>query len=371
MRQIMKIAVAATALLMPAAGSAQATETTVRIAYLTDLSGPGAYWGTRSATGARMAADELSENGIKIEIVTGDHRLDTKTAVSAAQKVTMADKVDALVVEFAPTAIAASPVARKTKTIFINASAATSLLKSNPYAFTGYVDYRSGCAMIAARWKAQSLKRIGVLKPVAEFAELCLQGVRSIFPGATVQEHSFNEPVLTQVTRMKHQGVQAILSPALEGDMINLLKAMETLKYLVPVAGTKQDSFTDKVVYHYGHMLDGALSFGLPPVSVAFIKRIRAYRPDLELRNLEAVAYGYFYTMKLARALIRCGNSNLECQMKSISAREDDQILPFAGSINRRASYRYLIEEWYGAYSFPLEETDLQIAAVAPHTGNS
>ena len=355
MLKLRKCIIALIIILLFSGQSLATTKEKIKIAYLTDLTGPGAYWGQYSLIGAELAAKEFSSKGIDVELIVADHKLNTKNAVSLTHKTLLIDKADALVIEFAPTAIAASPVALKAKKLFLNASAATSLLKSNPYAFTGYLDYEKGCEHVARYWKERGIKKLGVLKPFAEFAELCLKGAYKVYPNLIVQEHQFNESVKSHVLKFKQKKVEAILNPGLEGDVINMFKALQAINFQVPVAGTRQDAFTNEVVHRFSHMLTAAVSFGFPAVPLSFAKRLSQYDPAIRLDSIEAIAYGYFYVSKMVEALSECSQKDITCQLTNLSNAKGDSLLPFKGWNNRRASYKYLIEEWYGANSYPIE----------------
>ena len=91
--------------------AALAEENEIKIGIITDLSGPVAYWGKQTRIGAEIAKKEINEeNDVKLKIVYWDHKLNTKFAVSEAQKFINIDQVDAIYSEFAPTSIAISPI---------------------------------------------------------------------------------------------------------------------------------------------------------------------------------------------------------------------------------------------------------------------
>ena len=77
----------------------------IKIGIITDLTGPASYWGESTQEGAEVALKELREEGYNVELIFEDFQLDTKKALTSAQRLLLED-VDAIYAEFNPAAVA-------------------------------------------------------------------------------------------------------------------------------------------------------------------------------------------------------------------------------------------------------------------------
>ena len=324
------------------------TPPTVKLGFITDLSGVGAYWGTQSRVGIEMARDEINSKGGNLVVEFGDHTFKPTSALSEAQKMLELDKVDALWVEFAPTAVAASSAATLRKKLFLNNSAATSVLKSNPYAFKAYLDYERGCREIGQLWKSRGVKQAGMIKLNAEFAELCLRGAQSVFPDLKVVSYDFSADVSTQVLRMKSDGISAIFNVGLEADMLNMLKACRNLDYHPQIAVAEPDALTPLVIETFPDMLEGVAAFGFPPIDAAFLARLSEKLGTKTPKTPEAAAMAYTHARQIYTAVSSCPDREIACitaRMANIGA---DSTMQFVGWKNRIADYNFRLKEWQG-----------------------
>ena len=291
----------------------------IHIDYITDLSGIGAYWGLDQSLGAKLAEADLRAEGLNVDVIITDHRFNTKEAIIQAQRLVALDKVDAVKVDFAPLAQAVSTYLAGQKILFLNESAAVSISKENPYAFTGYLDYKNNCREIAKYWKSQGYKTIGFLKLPAQFAELCYEGAGLVFPGLILKSYDFNEDLTSHILVLKEKNVEAIFNPGLEGDSLNMLKAMETLKFNVPYAGTKEDNLSEDILRRYGNKINRAIVFDFPPVTEVFLRRLKNKFPEHKFRSLTSTAACYLHITQLIKAVIKCPYKDIECQKAEMS----------------------------------------------------
>ncbi len=133
----------------------------VKIGVITDLTGPGAYWGERTAQGVELALRELEKEGYVIDIITEESGLEASKAVSAAQKLVNIDGVDALYVDFNPAAISVGSFLAGKDVLFVYDAAVESPLASVPLAYKTYLDFRTGCRDVAREFKKVALRRWG------------------------------------------------------------------------------------------------------------------------------------------------------------------------------------------------------------------
>ncbi len=326
--------------------NAYASPDSVKLGFVTDLTGVGAYWGTQSQRGIALAQREIEKQGGSFDVTISDHTFKPMVALTETQRFLDVTKADAIWVEFAPTVVASSGAVAKARKLFIANSAATSVLKANPFAFKAYLDYERGCAAIAHFWKSKGLRKIGMLKLNAEFADLCLQGARQEFPDLTVMSYDFGESVKSQILSLKSQAIEAILNTALEADMLNTLKALRELNYHVPVGVTEPEGLTDQVRAQYADMLQGVTSFGFPPVSDEFKEKFRVAYPDAPSTALEGAAMAYTHARQVFAAFQNCPGRKIECIAERMGSSPPDDTLQFLRWEDRIAVYDFTLKEW-------------------------
>jgi branched-chain amino acid transport system substrate-binding protein len=318
----------------------------VKLGFITDLSGIGSSWGSQARIGAEIARDEINAANGRLEVVFGDHTFKPTTALSESQKMLDFDNVDALWVEFAPTAVASSAPAAKKHRLFLNNSAATSILEHNPYAFKAYLDYERGCREIGEAWKRQGVTKAGMIKLNAEFAELCLKGAKAVYPDLTVTSYDFSEDVSTQVLRLKSEGSQAIFNVGLEADMLNMLKVCRNLNYHPKIAVAEPDSLTPLVIKTSPDMLEGVTSFGFPPVDSAFLDKLSKRLGSKDIKTPEAAAIAYTHVRQIYAAISKCPNREIGCITASMAASGPDSTMRFRAWKNRTADYDFSLKQW-------------------------
>lgn len=318
------------------------------IAYITDLSGPGSFWGEPARAGAQLAEADLNKRGTPVKIVFGDHKLNPALGISEAEKISAVNGAQAFIVDFSPTAIAISSVSKRQKKLLISNGAAVSFLRTNPYAFKSFLNYSKGCEQIARRFRERNIESLAILKPNTEFGELCLEGTRKVYPKLVEEDYTLNENVSAQVLRLKQLGVSAVMSPSLEADTLNIFREMKRVDLHVPLGLVEADSCTEKVLSEYSDLLVDAVTFGLPEVNPDFVKRFHERYPSIAYR-LEPSALAYLHVMLIARVLERC--KDIECQISKMSSVSADEITGFRGWKDRVAVFDFTLKEWNGMES--------------------
>jgi ABC-type branched-subunit amino acid transport system substrate-binding protein len=320
-------------------------ETLIKIGVLTDLSGPASYYGQQTRVGALLAAQELTQQGKRIKIIFEDSALNTRQGVSAAQKLIQIDQVDALYVDFTPIAVAVSALAHTNKKLMIYGAAAESVVKSNEYAFKTYSDYIEGCEAVAREFNFQGIKRVGILHAEAEYGDLCAEGVKKVYSEAVEQFYKRGDPVVTQVLVMKSKGVEAIINGSFEGDMVNMLRAIADLKYVVKVGGAK-DSLTAGQVVNFAEQLKGAITFGLDPLLPELRTRAQAIDGGATLPAYEGVGLSYLHIMQAAVALESCQGKDITCTVSEMERSPASAVMGFSGWKGRKAQLHTTVREF-------------------------
>jgi ABC-type branched-subunit amino acid transport system substrate-binding protein len=324
---------------------AQNADKVVRIGVVSDFSGKMAYWGHQTQLGAMLAKEDLARSGIVLEPIFEDTALEAAKAVTAGHKLLAADHVDAVYAEFSPLTVAISPVLKNAKKLFVYDSGANSPVATNPYAFKTFTDYVAGCRTLAEYWKGKGIVKVGVLKMAIEAGELCLSGVRVVYPDAFESSYNPNEEVRTQVMTMKQRGIEAIFNVAFEPDLMNTIKTMQDLNYSAFV-GTNENSMTNQVSQKYPSFLPQIVVIGLPPVNAEFVARIVAKDPQNTKANIEAAALSFTHLKQMARAISACGDKGVECQIAQVAKSPADNTIMFQGWIDRIADLKLKLRTW-------------------------
>ncbi|MCI5065499.1 ABC transporter substrate-binding protein [bacterium] len=316
-----------------------------KIGYITDLSGKAAFWGTQSTFGAEIAAEELRASNIPVEIIVEDCRMETGKAISAAQKITSVDKVDAVMSDFTPPSVSSSAVVARAKKLFVYLSPVTSILSSNNYAFKSFLDYRQGCKEIAMLWRSNGISKAAKLKLNAEFGELCLDGAREVYPDLHVIDYNSGEDLRSHIISMKHQGIQGIFQTAYEVDMLHRLKVMEELNYKTPVGGP-EPLLTDLVIQSHKRNLEDVTVFGFPAISPDFLEKVAKRDPNRTHTGIEAAALAYTHVHQIGRVLAACEKGDADCHVARMKRESSDSSIGFGGWKDRIAVFDYSLKIW-------------------------
>jgi hypothetical protein len=320
----------------------------IRLGYITDLSGQGAYYGKYSALGAQLAAEEIRKAGGGITLEIEDHAFQAPKAVTAAQKLLEIDKVQGLITEFSFVTNAVAPLAFKSKVLFLGVSPAVSFLKINPNAFKTFLDYEQGCRKIAEYWRRTGVTKVAVLKVITESGELCLAGTRQIFPDLIIEEFTIGSDVTSQILRLKTKSPQAIMAPAFEGDALNLFRVLKQVNWHPRIGFDVRDSLTNLVRKSYPDFIDSAVGFGFSPPPAVLTKILREKSPDITDLGLEAGALAYLHVHQLWQSLNACKDN--DCSVRTLSASPSDINLEFQGWKDRVAQFNIHLFSFKGEH---------------------
>ncbi len=286
---------------------------TVRIAIITDLTGPGAFWGSQTVLGADQAAKEINQNQELLKLFVYDSKLQPKEAIAVAQKALLIDHVDAVFSDFAAPSIAISELVEQQKKILLYAAAARSILSSNRYAFKTYLNYIEGCKLLAERAKQGGVKAIAHLKPISEFGDLCDEGVRMVFPEYEVAEFNYGDDVLTQVKRLQSKKIETIISMAYVPDLNNLVKALSQYNFK-PKIFTSTETVTPELLKKFPKYKGQFVGFGYPPTPASFVVKVRSSFPNREITYAPTVLATYVHVKQLYQILSSCSLGDIDCQ---------------------------------------------------------
>lgn len=315
----------------------------IKIGAIEPLTGDLAYWGRSSQLGIKLAEKELQEEGLNVKFIIEDGKLDPKTALSAAQKLVTIDKVDAVYDEFNPITI---PVASylKDKNIFnLYYSAPVSILEENPNTIKSYLNYEESCKEVSQLLQKRGIEKVAVLKANLEFGDLCLKGIKSIYPNSVVQEYNAGDrDVRTQLTKFSSFNPDIIFNVAFQPDALVALKDMKSLGMKARFVGVNE--LDADILDKNPGLFEGAILFGMQPLSSQFIEKLKAAFPNERIGFIQGAGAPYVHAKQLAYALRDC-NKELECVKERVAQAKPDPIIGFQGFKNRVAFFDTYIEE--------------------------
>lgn len=331
-------------LLLPCVACADSKE--IKLGYLLDLSGKGAFLGQQSQAGAELAKKELLSSGIDVKILYEDHQADPKTSITGATKLINIDKVDAILCDLSSPCIAASPIVASAKRLFLYQAPVVSILATNHYAFKNFLNYQDGCRRIAAYWKGIGISRVSHFKINAEFGELCLSGAREIFPSEEEFEYDTTNDLRSLVARVKKSDVQAVFQTGWEADFINRFRASADLGLVLP-SGMPEPLLTSTVIQSVTPAsLQGLVTFGFPKISDEFVNRLKSAALYESPKSIESAAIAYLHVKQVITSILECPDRNISCELFKVIAAPPDSILGFKGWKNREASYDFKLRRW-------------------------
>lgn len=317
----------------------------VKIGVITDLTGPAAYWGASARVGAEMAKKDLEADGYKVDLLFEDYQLDSGKALTSAQKLVNVDKVQGLYAEFNPATYSITPFIKDKNILFVYDAAPTSPLVEDSYAYKSYLDFQKGCKDVATKYKSEGVDKMGFLKLNWEAGEICLAGVKEVYPEDKLVTETFNfgdADVKTQVLKIKNASAGALMNVSLEADTLTVFKAMSDLNYTVPY-GTVIDGVADAATKAYPDIVKRTTVFGFDDVSPAFSEKIKNSTTE-KIQLEQGTALAYIHITQMVKAIDKC-KTDMSCVTKQMDSAKASDIVGFKGFVNRVANFTVKLKE--------------------------
>lgn len=320
-----------------AAFAAPESSRPIRIGIITDLTGPSAYFGLQVQAGAKLAEKQLREKGMPVEVLLEDNGMSAPRAAAAAQKLIRIDGVDAVYVNFTAMVRAVAPVVKDAGLLMLYSAAAVSVSRESEFFFKTYVDNIQGCEAVAREFQRRGIRNIGVLRPIGEFGDLCSEGVKRVYAEPTEIEYAPGAPSLyTEVLSLKRRGVEAIINPSFENDVISTVKAAKQLQMKIPF-GFDDTSITPSVMHECGTGLEGSLSFGFRLLPDSYIAEAGRMQGNAHLESYEAMGLSWLHVYQLAYAVVRCNPRTPKCIASELGNSPPEPLVGFDRWEDRKA----------------------------------
>ena len=329
----------------------------IKVGVITPLTGDSAWYGESTVAGFQLAKEKLAEKGIEIEVISEDGKVASKPALNAAQKLVNVNDVDAIYSDFNPAAISVSSFLADKDIIHIYDAAPVSPLEESNNIYKTYLDFYASCNAAAKRLKKRGVEKPGVLKMNIEFGELCLKGIKSVYPNPIVESYNQgNTEFLSHLTKLRAEDVDSIINISLTQETFSSLKARAQLNMRdIPFIATA-DSLPENLVQKNVTLMDNVIAFGLPQASEEFVDLLRSKYPR-RVNNLykPVSAMAYLHGMQLGRAFDTC-SGKLACVRSELNNAPPFSEIGFQGFKNRVAKFDPYFTEWNGSEFVELKD---------------
>ncbi len=311
---------------------------TIKIGIVTPLTGDASFWGQSSLEGINLVEQDLKSEGIEVEFILEDGKLDTQLSLSAAQKLVNIDGVDAIYAEFTPASMAIGSFLKDKDILFMYDAAIESPLEYSENYYKTYIDYKANCRKVATHLKEEGLIDVGLLKMNLEFAELCKQGLDEVYPNLQIETYNPGEKDFrTALSKMKN--MDAIFNPAFPGEVQASLKQIKELGINAKFI-TNYDALQGGFTNENPELMEEVYTFGFPDVSEQFSSRINS-----NIAAPEAAAAAYVHLKQMTNAINDC-NGNSDCVQQSMDNAKPSNILGFKGFKDNIAIFEMPIKKW-------------------------
>lgn len=308
----------------------------IKIGFSTDLSSFASYWGESSLAGAELAIDELNREGIQVELIIEDNKLNPVEGLLGVKKFIEINDVDGIFLEFTPVVLSVAPYISEKDVFLVYGSPSLSPLLLSDLFYKTFWDYEKICQDAGEEFN--KFVRIGYLKSNTEFGELCLSGLTNSYPGEIViEEFDSNEiDFRTRITRFKEEDVGLVISDGFKSNNLNILKLMIQQNMQVPFYGVCGD-VDEEINTLYGGEVE-IFCYGIYQPSEEFIQKIENFR-GRTFDTYVAAALSYIHIKQMANAIFVCGE-NLDCIKEEMDNSKKEEVISFDGFKNRIADYK-------------------------------
>ncbi|MEI7960801.1 MAG: ABC transporter substrate-binding protein [archaeon] len=231
---------------------AQEKQDTIKIGWISDLSGSGAKYGAYEA--GLLAVEEINAkggiNGKKIELIVEDGKCNSKTAVDAMNKLVNIDKVKfVLGGHCSPETIAIAPLAEENKVIVLASISTSPVITS----LGDYVFRTSPVSVIQSDLLANlavtklKKKKVAIIYSQTDYAKPIAEKMKERFPiegGQVVLYEGFlqnSTDFRSILAKVQASGADLLfLSPQNSDEALNLLKQVKELNIQTQIFGNDQ-----------------------------------------------------------------------------------------------------------------------------------
>lgn len=320
----------------------------LKIGYITDLSGRGAFMGAQTQRGALLAKDKIQQNGEKIQIIFEDTQGETKNAITAVVKLIELEKVDSIICDLTPICTAISPKVQSAQKPLIYISPSELIGKDNKFALRNFIDYRVGCNAAVEKLKSNGISKIATINVNMEFGEICEDGAKQAANSIVTWRYNSGEDTSSGVTLMKAKGISAFVFTGYEKDFIQWIKFCRQQELKIPFV--VPDVYLSQTAREaVGDMINNAYTFGYNKLPAWFEDAIvKKFGSDAKI-NMQGAGLAYNAVMQLNYAYKECNaGKNIDCLMDKLRDSPQSTLLGFKGWKMGQSEFEVLIDKPMG-----------------------
>lgn len=245
-------------------------ESQVKLGGLFALTGYASFAGEASRDGFLMA---IEDSGMDVQYVLEDFNSDTKTAVTAANKLIDSDKVAVIIgPEWAEFGAAVAPIAESRKVVFISPWLTTEpqWLKETKYYFGGTPSERSQLRHLIEYMLKSKIKKIVIVHSNNEWAfgnvDIFKEEIKNI-PGLEIiqefkvaQEANDFKTEIARIKKLEPDAIYSVLSTDSDQGIFN--KQLKELSVKSPVFLPYSRAESSVLLETYGEVMNGVIYAG-------------------------------------------------------------------------------------------------------------
>ena len=190
--------------------------------------------------------------------------------------------------------------------------------------------------MVAEKWRTLGISKTAILKVNSEAGEQCSAGALEVFPNMKVISIEYGEDLKSHVLKLKREQVEAIFSPGLPGDAVNLVKQLHALQYNPKIGGGADVLVSEVKDVAAGLQISG---FGFKTLPDTFTAKLKGLKPGWTEFGVEGAGLGYLHTKQLAMAIGGCQVRDLKCQVSKMEQSTPEQEIGFKRFDGRVANF--------------------------------
>lgn len=330
---------------------------TIKIGYVIDLSGIGAFFGVQSRRGATLAVEDFNSKQVqlvketKLEILFEDTKGKTPDAVTAVIKLLNSEKVDAVICDLTAVCTAISQKVKQANKVLIYHSPSLKIREMNPYAFRNFMDYESGCKKVTESWRSEGKKYIATIMANSEFGELCEKGAKKTESKIDAYNYNAGDDIRSLITAFgvkikENKGNSGVMFTGFEGDFVNFFKLLNEFNLSISV-GFPEIILSRNLIDSAKLNIDQSLIYGFENLSEDFKSKLFKRFQIKDEPNLQGIALGYNAVSNLSLALIEChGSADVVCVAENLKQDSPSKLMGFRGFAGDLDEYPIVLKSW-------------------------
>lgn len=242
-------------------------EQVIKIGSVLSLTGSASVWGQKSKNGVELAVKHLAEKGIKVDVIFEDAASESKTAVSALNKL-LAQGIKYIVGDISSgNVLAMAPIAERNKVVLISPGASNpDISKAGDFIFrTWQSDALEARYDAEYAFKVLNWKDVCIVYIQNAYGEGLKEAFKKHFLGKIVLEESFSQGQSSfrdLIIKLKKIKVDGIYLPGYPEEMGLFLKQLREQGVLTPILSTQ--AFDDPIVLKRAGSAAEGVIFSVP-----------------------------------------------------------------------------------------------------------